>query len=95
MNRLHQIISDLFSSEKAGLVVGYEKGTGEKRRPAIISNPVDTERLVFDEKCSHNLAVYLTKPEFKQYNKVAVLTTHLTARSIIRLAGKTSFRIKK
>jgi heterodisulfide reductase subunit C len=94
MNRLHQIISDLFTSKMANLVIGYEKGIGEKRRPAIISDPAEVERLIFDEKCSHNLSVYLTKPEFKQFDKIVVLATQLTMRSVIRLAGENQLQDK-
>jgi formate dehydrogenase (coenzyme F420) beta subunit len=94
MNKLHQIISDLFSSGQANLVIGYEKGTGEKRRPALITNPEDIERLVFDDKCSHNLSVYLTKPEFKGTDNIVVFTSLLTMRSILRLAGESQFQGK-
>lgn len=94
MNRLHQIISDLFSSNMANMVIGYEKGSGEKRRPALISNPAEVERLFFDEKCTHNLSVYLTKPELKQFDKIIVLATQNTIRSVIRLAGENQLQDK-
>jgi ferredoxin len=94
MNKLHQLISELFSSGQANLVIGYEKGSGEKRRPALVTDAADIERLVFDENCSHNLSVYLTKPEFAGTDKIVVFATPLTMRSIIRLAGENQFQGK-
>jgi formate dehydrogenase (coenzyme F420) beta subunit len=88
MNNLHQIVQDLFTSGKADLVLGYEKGTGDRRRPAIIKSAGEVEKLVFDEKCSHNLSVYLTHPEYKLRHHIVLFTTATTLRSVVRLAGE-------
>jgi ferredoxin len=94
MNNLHKIVSELLSSEKVKLVIGYEKGTGEKRRPAFVSNVNDADRLVFDSQCSHNLSVYLTKPEYKNTSDIAVFATLPTIRSVVRLAGENQLQSK-
>jgi hypothetical protein len=47
-------------------VIGYETGSdGINARPFFAYVPEDTERLVFDSTCTHNLARYLTEPERK------------------------------
>jgi formate dehydrogenase subunit beta len=94
MQRLHQVVYDLFSSKMTELVIGYEKGIGGKRRPVFITNPSEVEKLIIDEKCSLNLSVYLTKPEFKEYRDIVLLPTHLTMRSVIRLAGENQLKGK-
>lgn len=94
MSNLHQIVSELLSSGKAKLIIGYEKGTGEKRRPAFINDVAEVERLVFDENCFHNLAVYLTKPENKSLPDIAVFVTHKAMRAAVRLAGENQFQGK-
>lgn len=88
MNKLQEIVSGLFSSGQATLVIGYEKGTGDRRRPAFVTSAGDARRLVFDEHCSHNLSVYLTKPEYKSSNNLAVFTTPHTMKAVLRLAGE-------
>lgn len=88
MNRLHQLVSDILTSDKASLVIGYEKGTGEKRRPVFITEPNDVEKLIFDDKCTQNLSVYLTKHEFKQFTNIVLLSTKFTLRSVLRLAAE-------
>lgn len=95
MNNLHQIVSELLSSGTAKLVIGYEKGTGEKRRPAFISETNEVERLVFDSQCSHNLSVYLTKPEYKHVTEITVFATPQTMRAVVRLAGENQLQDKK
>lgn len=91
---LHQIISELITSGKAKLVIGYEKGTGEKRRPAFVSDITEVDRLVFDGQCSQNLSVYLTKPEYREVTGIVMFATPAAMRSVIRLAGENQFQGK-
>jgi ferredoxin len=88
MNNLHQITKDLFASGKADLVLGYEKGTGEQRRPAIVRSAGEVEKLVFDEKCMDNISVYLTRPEYKSLHHIVLFANTSTLRSVIRLSGE-------
>jgi ferredoxin len=39
--------------------IGYEEGTRGRVRPAFIYEPQDADRLIWDDRCTHNLAVYL------------------------------------
>jgi ferredoxin len=94
MNNLHKIISELLSSGKAKLVMGYEKGTGDNRRPAFVSNVNDVDRLVFESQCTHNLSVYLTKPEYKNVTDIAMFATPQAMRAVVRLAGENQFQGK-
>jgi ferredoxin len=88
MNSLHQIIQDLLASGKADLVLGYEKGTGDRRRPAIVRSAAEVEKLVFDDKCRNNISVYLTRPEYKSLHHIIIFTNTTTLRSVVRLAGE-------
>jgi ferredoxin len=94
MNILHQIVSELLSTGKAKLVIGYEKGTGENRRPALVRDLTDLDRLVFDSQCNHNLSVFLTKPEYREVNDIAMFATQAAMRSVVRIAGENQFRGK-
>jgi formate dehydrogenase subunit beta len=39
--------------------IGYEEGTRGRVRPAFVYEPEDADRLIWDERCTYNLAVYL------------------------------------
>ncbi|HEX3006788.1 MAG TPA: 4Fe-4S dicluster domain-containing protein [Bacteroidales bacterium] len=88
MNNLHEILSGLFSSGQVDLVIGYERGSGDKPRPAFIKAQGEIQHLVFDKSCNHNLAAYLTRPEIVANSKVLVFLTPLSIRSALRLAGE-------
>ncbi len=92
MNKLHQIVSNILASSTNGLVIGYEMGTGGRRRPAFVSSIAELERLVFDSDCKHNLSTYLTKPEYKQIQHIILFATPSTIRSVIRLAGENQLK---
>ena len=57
---LQETVKGLFDSGRIDLLVGYEKGTLPLRsRPVIVSSAEDADRLVWNNCCSNNLAVYL------------------------------------
>lgn len=50
---------ELLESKQVSCLIGYEEGTRGRARPSFLYQPQDAERLIWDERCSHNLAVYL------------------------------------
>ena len=74
------------------LIIGYEKGTGKKMRPAFVRKAEDASKLVSNENCDQNLAVYLMKHEVKNAGKVAVFATVPALRSILQLASESQIR---
>jgi len=93
MNKLKERAKELLTSGTVQVVVGYEKGTGERIRPAFITRPEDADRLVFDAGCHHNLALYLYKHETKHLGKIAVVAPPFVLRSILILT--TEFQIEE
>lgn len=56
----------LLSEGKVDLLLGFERGSVNGRaRPCVIDKSEDSARLVWDDTCSNNLAVYLP-PYFKK-----------------------------
>jgi formate dehydrogenase subunit beta len=49
----------LLTSGQAACVIGYEVGPRERVRPAFIDQEEGVERLVWDQRCTHNLVKYL------------------------------------
>lgn len=85
MSSLKDIAVKLLTDGTATLVIGYEQGNG-KMRPLFCRNADDCGKLVLDDSCKNNLAVYLTKSELVGGEKVAVTATLPVLRSIVQLA---------
>jgi len=50
---------ELLESGQVSCFIGYEEGTRGRVRPAFVYEPEDADRLIWDERCTYNLAVYL------------------------------------
>ncbi len=85
MSKLTELAASLLKEGAVTKIIGYEEGNG-KMRPFFCETAEEAGRLVCDNRCTHNLAVYLTKPELMGTGKVAVVANLATLRSIARLA---------
>lgn len=59
IDKIRAKAKELLESGQVSCFIGYEEGTRGKVRPAFVYKPEEVSRLVWDERCSHNLAVYL------------------------------------
>jgi ferredoxin len=50
---------ELLASGQIDCFIGYEEGTRGRVRPAFVHSTEDTDLLVWNDRCSHNLTVYL------------------------------------
>lgn len=76
---------ELLEKGEAQIVIGWEKGNFPYvSTPAFIDKPEDCERLVWDEYCVNNLAVYML--DYKHIEgKIAVFVKGCDSRGINRL----------
>ena len=84
MNNLVQIVQEIFNNTELDIVIGYEissKGT----RPLFCRSKEDVLRLVLNEKCINNIAVYLTRKDIIGKGKILITATIPVLRSIIQL----------
>lgn len=88
MSSIPSRAKELLESNKVQVVIGYEKGSTGVVRPAFISDPEKTGRLIYDENCVQNLAVYLTKTEVKKYGKMGIVARLPVMRSIMVLISE-------
>jgi ferredoxin len=88
MDSLITIAREILETRIAGVVIGYESGPTGVPRPAFITDPAKTGRLMFENRCVQNLAVYLTKPEVKSLGKMAIVATLPVMRSIMMLLSE-------
>ncbi len=88
MDNLRKKAKELLENKTVQVVIGYEAGPTGVIRPAFITDPEKTSRLIYNEKCERNLAVYLTKPEVRKPGKIAIVATLPVMRSIMMLISE-------
>lgn len=59
MDEIQAVAVDLLKDQRVSCFIGYEEGTRDKVRPAFIYEPQEASRLIWDERCTHNLTIYL------------------------------------
>ncbi len=92
METLKQKAKELLQSGEVKVVLGYAVGTAGTRRPHFARKPEQVDRLVLDDRCTQNLATYLTKPETRRLGKVAVIALPATQRATLQLIAERQLR---
>jgi len=88
MESIRKRAKELLESKQVQVIIGYEKGTSGKARAAFIKDASEVDRLIYDEGCVQNLAVYLTKYEVKHYGKMGIVATIPVMRTINMLIAE-------
>jgi formate dehydrogenase subunit beta len=86
---LREKATHLLADGTAGIVVGYAFTPSGEVRPFLARTAQDAARLVWNPRCVHNLAVYLTREPvagmLRQGGRVAVVLKGCDARSVVTL----------
>ena len=80
---LQQAASELLSDVNVAVVIGY--GRDEESpfsHPEFVRKPEDVERLVFDDRCFGNLAVYLSKEPIRRMGKIGIVVKGCDLRAV-------------
>jgi ferredoxin len=88
MNSLIARAKELLENKSVQVIIGYEAGSNGIARPAFISDPKDAEKLIYDDRCIQNLALYLTKHEVKHFGKMGIVAALPVMRSIMMLISE-------
>jgi formate dehydrogenase (coenzyme F420) beta subunit len=88
MESIRKKAKELLESNAVQLIIGYENGTSNKVRAAFIKDASHVDKLIFDERCVQNLAVYLVKHEVKHYGKIGIVATIPVMRTINMLIAE-------
>lgn len=74
IEELRQQAKSLLETKAADLVIGYRAGASNGEAfPVFITDPGQTDALVFNPFCNNNLAIYLTRPEIMKRGKIAMV----------------------
>lgn len=85
--QLQQTCERLLREGAVAVVIGYgDSGPGRPAHPVFISRPEDASRLVWNNRCFSNLAVYVTRKEIKALGKPALIVKGCDERALVVLA---------
>lgn len=84
MSNLVAVAKTLFEEGKVQQIIGFEKGR-RQARPFFCFSLEESDRLILDESCRNNLAVYVTKAELTGGIKTAVVADSRILKSILQL----------
>lgn len=88
MDKLRKKAKELLEKNTTHVVIGYIEGFDNSVMATFIRKPDDADKLIFDERCVHNLAVYLMKNEIQQLGKLCIVAHLATMRTILQLASE-------
>lgn len=93
MEALRQLARKLLTEGAVRVVVGWEEGP-RGARPAFITAPEEADRLIFDTRCVHNLAAFMSprRTHLVSLGKAAVVVKGCDARSIAGLVRETQLK---
>jgi len=92
MGKLNDIAAKLLKAGEVQVVIGYGEGTKGRIRPLFARDENEANELIFDERCTQNLAMYVYKKETSKLGKPAVIANIHTLRGIIRLAAENQLK---
>jgi formate dehydrogenase (coenzyme F420) beta subunit len=86
MNELREKAKELLLNKTVKVIIGYANGNGHNRtHPFVARNINDADKLVFNEYCVNNLAVYLTRKEFRDKGVIGIVAKGCDVKAIIQL----------
>jgi formate dehydrogenase subunit beta len=82
MDKLRKYATELLQKGEVAAVIGYQQISEKRTKPIIAKTAEDCTKLVFNEYCLNNLAVYLTKARVKELRRMngTVLKLAITAK---------------
>jgi ferredoxin len=93
MQALQQKAKELLEAGAIQVVIGYGEGSNGKVRPVFIRAAADVEKLLWDDRCHPNLAVYINKPEIKKFGKAAVVAHPAAVRTIVQMIAENQIHV--
>ncbi len=80
---LRETAAQLLSEDKVGVVVGYGREVGaDFSVPVFVRKPEDAGRLLFDNRCFGNLAVYLPRREIRNMGRMGLVVKGCDLRAV-------------
>ncbi|MDR1923590.1 MAG: 4Fe-4S dicluster domain-containing protein [Planctomycetaceae bacterium] len=84
-SQLQQKANELLLNKTVNVIIGYGESTTGQVDLTLITDPAETNLLVWNNQCTQNLTVYLNRKEILQYGKAAIVAKGCDAKSLVVL----------
>ena len=81
-SQLQEKATELLTDKKVNVVIGFGQLETSKVGAVFITSPHQTDRLLWNDQCSDNLTVYLTKKEIKKLGKPGIIVKGCDAKTL-------------
>lgn len=89
--QMRKVARELLEKGEVNYVIGWEKGTFPHQSPPFFARtPEDAERLVWDEYCVNNLAIYLLDDRYGD-SKIGLFVKGCDSRGVVRILQDKQF----
>ncbi|MFA5780939.1 MAG: 4Fe-4S dicluster domain-containing protein [Bacteroidales bacterium] len=88
MESIRKKAKELLEKNAVQVIIGYGEGLDKSVSAIFVRKPENAETLIFDDRCVHNLAVYLLKNEIKALGKPCIIAHLAALRTILQLASE-------
>ncbi len=85
---MRQKARELLESGAVSVVIGYTEGSHGGVHAYFARNIHEADRLIYDERCTRNLAVYLHKEEVREMGKAAIVSHINGIRAVLQLMNE-------
>ena len=85
-DRMRQVSRSLLEEGRVKVVIGYgQRNPDMPAFPLFVTKPEDTERLVWNDLCLSNLAVYVTRKDIKALGPAAIIVKGCDEKALVVL----------
>lgn len=88
MESLRKKAKELLEKNTVQIIIGYSEGSDNSVMAVFVRKPEDAEKLIFDDRCVQNLAVYFLKKEIRAFGKPCIIAHSAALRTILQLASE-------
>ncbi|MDR0509775.1 MAG: 4Fe-4S dicluster domain-containing protein [Rikenellaceae bacterium] len=92
MSKLQDTARSLLDAGEVKVAIGYGEGSVGRVRPLFVTDAAGAQGLIYDGRCTQNLAVYTYKKETAAMGKPAVTAGVATMRALMRLVAERQLR---
>ncbi|MGL4593212.1 MAG: 4Fe-4S dicluster domain-containing protein [Thermoguttaceae bacterium] len=86
--KLRETAKKLLQSKTVNVVIGFGECGHGGIGPVFISDPTETDQLIWNDKCTGNLATYLKRKEIKKFGKIGIVVKGCDAKSLAILESE-------
>ena len=87
-SQLQEKAAELLTDKKVAVVIGFGQLETEATGAVFVTSPQQADRLIWNDQCTENLTVYLTRKEVKKLGKPGIVVKGCDAKTLAVLESE-------